>query len=244
MDAVERRYRRLHTGEGLSFYRVSLEQSDLSIGTLRPLKPQAAKALEEARSQVEARIREQKEFLTSFVPVRPLIGTGIVPAWMEAASLAAGTGPMAAVAGAIAQYVGRALLADSQDVVVENGGDLYLHLTQPRIAAIYAGDSPLSDKIGIQLPPGEWGLCTSSGRIGPSHSFGSAHAAVVLSHDAALADAAATQLGNLVHGEEDLAAAVRTVMDMPGVEGALAIWEDKLAALGRMKLVPLRIKEK
>jgi len=241
---IERTYRRLHTGEGLAFFSVRLAESDLSIGAAKSLKPQALAALEKMRRQVEGQIRRQPAFLTSFSPVPETGGEEPVPLAMCRAGASCGVGPMAAVAGAVAQAVGEALLAYSDEVVVENGGDLYLHLTKSRVAAIYAGDSPLSERVGIRLAQGVWGLCTSSGRTGPSVSLGKAHAAVALAHDAALADAAATALGNRILTEDDLSPAVEEILRIPGVLGALAIVNDKLAAAGQMELVPLRLRGK
>ena len=106
---VERRYRRLHGGDGLAFYRVAEAQSDLSVGTPRPRPDLARQALKEARSQVEAAIAACPCFLTSMTPLDPALGLGQVDGWMLQAGQAAGVGPMAAVAGAIARYVGDAL---------------------------------------------------------------------------------------------------------------------------------------
>jgi ApbE superfamily uncharacterized protein (UPF0280 family) len=111
---------------------------------------------------------------------------------------------MAAVAGAIAEYVGRALLPLSEEVIVENGGDIFIFSKRERLAAVYAGDSPLSGRLAVALKPrggpgtaGAFGVCHSSGTVGHSLSFGKADAALVISEDCALADAAATRLGNL-----------------------------------------------
>ena len=111
-----------------------------------------------------------------------------------------------------------------------------------RVAAVYAGASPLSGRVGIVLPPGEWGLCTSAGRVGPSISLGRADAAVVLCRDSALADAAATALGNRIQGPEDLPAAVDWVLQVPGVLGALAVQGQQMAAGGAVELTALAAK--
>ncbi len=239
---VERRYRRLHGGEGLAFYRVAQEQSDLSVGTPRPRPDLARQALKAARAQVEAAIAACPAFLTSMTPLDPALALGQVDGWMLQAGQAAGVGPMAAVAGAIARYVGEALALKLGEAVVENGGDLYLKSTAQRVAAVYAGASPLSGRVGIVLPPGEWGLCTSAGRVGPSISLGRADAAVVLCRDSALADAAATALGNRIQGPEDLPAAVDWVLQVPGVLGALAVQGQQMAAGGAVELTALAAK--
>lgn len=156
------------------------------------------------------------------------------------ASAVAGTGPMAAVAGAIAQAVGKALLPRSRNVTVENGGDVFLAGTHMRVVAIVAGKSPLSGRLGIRIrPEAGMGICTSSGTYGHSLSFGKADAAVVCAPNAALADAAATMLGNRCKKAEDLGDAVEWAAGLPGVTGAAAVLGDAFAAAGALELTAL-----
>lgn len=234
---IERDYRRLFGG-GLSYFRLCEQQSDLCIGACRNLEVPARQALQAARAAIEAEIRLLPEFLTSFSPLPVRVGAPEPVAWMYAASASTNVGPMAAVAGAVAQSVGRALSAQSPEVIVENGGDIYIRSETERLVALYAGDSPLSMKVALKVPPGEWGVCTSAGRVGPSVSYGQADAAMVLSKDAALADAAATMLGNLLKQSGDIAEALGRVMDIAGVLGAVAVIGDKLGAAGAVQLAP------
>jgi ApbE superfamily uncharacterized protein (UPF0280 family) len=117
----------------------------------------------------------------------------------EAASIA-GVGPMAAVAGAVASFLGQVLGSCSREVIVENGGDIYLRSAHERVVAVFAGDSPFSYKIGLRVKPEDTpaGICTSSGTVGHSLSFGNADAVVIKGESAILADAVATQAGNLI----------------------------------------------
>ena len=148
---------------------------------------------------------------------------------------------MAAVAGAVAGAVGRELLGHSREIIVENGGDVFVAGSTPRVCAVFAGDSKLSMKLGVRVPPAPRGagLCTSSGSVGPSLSHGKADAAVVLAADECLADAAATALGNRITSREDLAAAMEWAGSVPGIDGALAIVGEDLAAWGQVELVEL-----
>ena len=147
--------------------------------------------------------------------------------------------PMAAVAGAVAERVGKALLAETPQVIVENGGDVFLSTSHPRVAAVFAGASPLTGRIGIQLTRVNepLGLCTSSGTVGPSLSFGRADAAIVLAGSAALADAAATALGNRIQTADDIERAVNVVRFFPGVLGAMAVVSESFGAWGEIELV-------
>ena len=149
-------------------------------------------------------------------------------------------GPMAAVAGAISEFVGKGLLNFSSEVIVENGGDIFMQSQSDRIAGIYAGDSPLSQKIGLKIPAEDTPMgLSSSGKIGHSLSFGKADAVVILSKDTALADAAATAVGNIVISAGDIQKGINFAKMIEGVLGVVVIVEDKLGAWGDIQLVRL-----
>jgi len=165
----------------------------------------------------------------------------VIKEMCEAASLA-GVGPMAAVAGYFAEQVGLFLAKGfSSDVLVENGGDIWLKSSHTRKVCIYAGESPFSQRIGLEIRAQEMplGICTSSGTVGHSFSFGCADAVVILAPSAPLADAVATAACNMVQGEADLAKAVEWAVNTPGVHGAVAILGDKMAVQGKVELIPL-----
>ena len=153
----------------------------------------------------------------------------------------ANVGPMAAVAGAVAEFVSKDLLKLSEEIIVENGGDIYLATSRERTIGIYAGDSPLSLKIGILIQPEDspLGICTSSGTVGPSLSFGKADAICILSKSAALADAAATAVGNRVKEKKDIESGLERGKTIEGVLGTLIIIGDRMGIWGNIRLVQL-----
>jgi ApbE superfamily uncharacterized protein (UPF0280 family) len=159
---------------------------------------------------------------------------------MIQAGQTAGVGPMAAVAGAMAECVGRYLLGQCRQVVVENGGDIFLKSDRSLVASLFAGDSPLSMQFGIKLPPAENGLgvCTSSGTVGHSLSTGSADAVCVVSASCALADAAATAIGNRIHASRDIKSAIAFGKSIPGVSGIVVVVKQAMGAWGSVELVP------
>jgi len=221
----------------LRAWRLVLAETDLHLQAEQVLLEASQAAAREARSQVEREIARRPEFLSSLAPLPAPPDASPVVARMYAAGALAGVGPMAAVAGAIAQYVGEALEPLSREVIVENGGDLFLSTQRERVVAVYAGPSPLSGRIGIVVPAGtRGGICTSSATVGPSYSAGRADAAVVLAADAALADAVASGLGNRVLRSEDAQAAVEWALTVPGVQGALVVIGAILAAGGQVVL--------
>jgi len=235
-NASERFYRKSMNAQDLVYFRVKLEQSDLFIGAKRKLIKESEKALKEARDAIKKEISKRPEFLTSYYPLLYTGGGSELIRSMYAASAACNVGPMAAVAGSVAQYVGQKLAKISSDVLVENGGDIFLKSTQKRQVAIYAGQSSLSGKIALEMRPGTWGICTSAYTVGHSYSDGRCDAAVVVSKDCVLADAAATALGNSIKNERQLEGGVKKIMNIDGVLGALAVINEKIAAVGDISL--------
>jgi len=130
-------------------------------------------------------------------------------------------------------------LEDSEEVIVENGGDVFLRTLKERTVAVYAGNSPLSGRLGLKISPSEspWGVCTSSGTVGHSLSFGKADAVVVLSRSTPLADAAATATCNIVERRQDIQKALNFARSIPGVLGTLVIFADTLGVWGEIELV-------
>lgn len=160
---------------------------------------------------------------------------------MAAAGENAGVGPMAAVAGMVAQYVGKGLLADGPEVIVENGGDIFVRLLRPATIGILAGHSAISRNLGIRIGSESHavGICTSSGTVGHSLSLGSAEAVTVISESCPAADAAATAVANRVHTPKDVRPAVDWAKTISGITGVVVIHGDTVAAWGELELVPV-----
>jgi len=225
---------------------VSFKESDLWISvdeeSYSPqLKKTAYNYLVALREQLEDYILRDQEFQRALIPHHLLPGAPRIARLMAAAAKRAGVGPMAAVAGAVAEMLGRQLTGSVKEVIVENGGDIYFNTSHPIKVGIFAGKSPLSGKVGIKIAPqpSGGGVCTSSATVGPSLSFGQADAAVVISSSAALADAAASTLGNLVHCEKDFTLALQKVCKIRGVQGAVVILGEHLGAMGDVELITL-----
>lgn len=225
----------------LAAFRVKIHQTDLLIQAQQDLQDLATTVVLQERRVLEGYIAAYPEFLETLTPwpADPL-APPLVQAMIQA-GIQAEVGPMAAVAGAIAQAVGQALLPLSPEVIVENGGDIFLHLTAPATVALFAGTARLSLKIGLQITPAQTpvGVCTSSGTVGHSLSFGRADAACVLAADTALADAAATALGNRVKRAADIAPALEWLAGIAGVQGGIVIVGEQLGAWGAVELRPL-----
>ncbi len=236
-ELQKRFYRDYHKSDNLKSYQITIIQSDLYIASTNHSKELSFKALNDARCAIENIIKQYPGFSDSLKPFAAKTQQPPV-SWMINAANLCNVGPMAAVAGAVSRYVGETLLSENDEVIVENGGDIFMSSKTPRKILIYAGTSPISMKMAIEIPSGTFGICTSSGTVGPSLSLGKADAAVVVSRDCALADAAATRLGNLIKSEDAVENAVKQISLVTGVSGALAVYGEKIAACGQIKLLP------
>ena len=240
-DIAVAEYRSKARAHDLETCRVALKESDLRISCRGPCQDAALAALRHHREQLESYIREVPAFLSALMPLAVPAGAPLVVRMMAEAGFAAGVGPMAAVAGALAQLVGQHLLTRSPEVIVENGGDVFCRVARDRFIAIDAGASPFSWTLGIKVAPtmGSMGVCTSSGTRGGSFSFGRADAACAIAGSAALADAAATAIGNAVQGAADIDAGLQVARAIPGLRGAVIVVGEHIGAWGDIELVEI-----
>jgi ApbE superfamily uncharacterized protein (UPF0280 family) len=236
-------YRQL-VRSALTAHYVKVSETDLIIYTDRTghdVAHEAREAVIEHRGYLERYIRRYPEFLSTLRPwpADPL-APPIVQAMIEAGRLA-GVGPMASVAGAVAEQVGQRLRGMANEVIVENGGDIFLAVRNPLKIAVFAGKSPLSLKIGIALDAGPdcRSVCTSSGTVGHSLSMGAADAVSVLSVSCALADATATAIGNRVQNAGDIEPAIQWGRSLRGIDGILIIVGKHMGAWGQVRVTPV-----
>lgn len=234
----DRFYRHKVKAKGLISFEVTVEETDLHISAAKNLKEKAEKAVSKYRRQIEDFIKSHPTFKTTFEPYSVSSSAPPVARRMAEAGQKAGVGPMAAVAGAIAEYVGKDLLKSSAEVIVENGGDIFIKTLEPRKMGIYAGKSALSEKVALTIYPDQTplGVCTSSGTVGHSVSFGRADAVVILSKNTCLADAVATSVGNRVKTAQDIEDALSFAQTISEVEGAVVIVGDKIGMWGEVEI--------
>ena len=236
-----RLYRHWIKDDDLVSFELTVKQTDLYIRSRRNLKGKALDSVLKHRGSLESYIGRHPIFLTTLEPYQAEVAAPTIVKEMARVSQLAGVGPMAAVAGAIAEAIGRDLLALSPDIIVENGGDIFLKISQKRLVGIYAGQSSFAKKIALEIMPGETplGICTSSGTVGHSLSLGSADAVVVLSPSTALADAAATALCNIIKAADDIPQAIEKAQSIEGLRGLVIIVGDKMGVWGKVRIVPL-----
>ena len=232
-------YRELITPRDLFSFQVEIKESNLFVLASRKLPKQTEEALVWCRKDIEQYIYRNPIFRTTFKPFPLEEGMPPIVRTMAEAGREAGVGPMAAVAGAIAEFVGKELLNYCDQVIVENGGDIFMKVKRRRIVGIYAGDSPLSKRIALQIEPQDTplGICCSAGTFGHSQSLGTADAVIILSPFTALADAVATAVGNLVKDEAGIQKGLEFVRKIPFIRGGVIVKEKKMGAWGRLRIL-------
>ncbi len=241
---TNRKYRSLLEIADLVPSFVRVKETDLHILADRDVTRLAQDLALQYRLQVETYIAKNPQFASSLVPlIRDDHAPPLIKEMFDGCRLA-GVGPMAAVAGVIAEYVGRALIKKGcQEVMVENGGDIFLWRTTDCRVAIFAGESPLSNRVGVRLKGSSMpiAVCTSSGTVGHSLSFGKADSVSVIAQSAALADAVATRLGNEVGqsggGDLGVKRALELGRQIDGVQGVVVICDELMGAVGEIELI-------
>ncbi|MBU1038345.1 MAG: UPF0280 family protein [Candidatus Omnitrophica bacterium] len=240
MTYKPRTYRRWVDPGSLVSFEVIESQTDLAISAIKNLEPQARAAVLTLRQDLENYIKRDGLFLTSLKPVNIRPDKSCIVKMMADAAFKAGVGPMAAVAGAIAELVGRELLKYSDEVIVENGGDIFIKTNKKSVIGICAGEaSPFTGKIALEIICGDnsLGVCTSSGTISHSLSFGKSDAVVIISKEAALSDAVATATGNILKAPGDIEKGIDFAKSIEGIMGVLVLMKDKMGSWGDIKLI-------
>lgn len=240
-EYTERTYRRRMNARDLVSFNVVVKETDLWVSADQNLKKETRDLVLNQRHQLENYIDTHPDFLTTLKPYpKDSYAPPMVKEMIETTG-ALGVGPMASVAGAMAQYVGQGLLKWTDQVIIENGGDIFLKTKRSVTVSIFAGESPLSGKIGVKIPQEKMplGVCASSGTIGHSLSLGSTDIVCIISPSAVLADGAATALGNRIRDKKDLERIAEWAHEVEGVSGGLAIVKDKVAAWGEVELIRL-----
>ena len=234
-------YRDWIKNKDLHIERVIIKETDLQILTDKPIDKELVKdKIVVYRREIENYISKDNRFLTTLKPIEVELNSPSIVREMAKAAKLAHVGPMATVAGAIAQFLGQDLLKIGyKDVIIENGGDIFLKTVKPCVIGIYAGRLKLWNNLGLKIKAKDTplGVCTSSATIGHSLSFGTADSVTILSRNASLADAVATATCNQIKSKKDLSPALNFARSIKGICGAIIILKDSLISWGRLELI-------
>ena len=245
----ERTYRTQFNIERFTGFVISYLETDLWIGvnpgSFQPEMENVAFAkIKSLRNKFDEYIQSEPFFKKSLKPFQPTQNAPAEAVEMAVAAEKAGIGPMSAVAGLFAREVGEEILKNFsvEELIVENGGDIYVLLKSELTLSVFAGDSILSERIGLVIPPEKQklGICTSAGTVGPSLSYGKADAVVVICEDVLLADAFATAFGNKVKSAADVEKVIKYSEKYPEILSLLIICEDKIGIRGDYEMRVLK----
>jgi hypothetical protein len=234
----KRSYRELTKDSDLVGQEIVVKETDLFVFAEKDIKSAAEEIVKKYRTEIEKYIKHRPEFMTSLEPISLDPEAADIIREMIRTTGLAGVGPMASVSGAISEFTGNELLEHSKEIIIENGGDIFIKSDKVRRVAVYAGDSPLSNKIFIKIKPEDTpvGICTSSGTVGHSLSFGKADACVIIAKSASLADAVATAACNRIKEKKDIALGLEFALSIKGVRGAVVILGKDLGSIGEVEL--------
>ncbi|MFH1778158.1 MAG: UPF0280 family protein [Candidatus Omnitrophota bacterium] len=234
----QRTYRDWVKSDDLIETQVRVKETDLLISAECDVTVKAKNSIIKYRTQIEEYVADNPRFRTILKPCRVNGKTPLIIKEMARAACLAGVGPFASVAGAIAEYVGKSLLKYSAQIIVENGGDIFIKTSKDRIVGIYAGLSSLTKKLALKIKAQHTplGICTSAGTVGHSLSFGQADAVVVLSKSTMLADAAATSIGNLIKKNSDIPKGIKFARKIKGLIGVVIIKGEELGVWGKVEV--------
>ena len=238
MEYQPRLYRDNSSSLDLTSFKVTVLETDLFISADSDLKTEAKESILKVRKELDEYIIKRPEFKDSLEPIEMDDQASPTIQKMLKHSRECGVGPMASVAGAVSEFVGEDLLKLSSQIVVENGGDIFLVSKDPRKIGVHAGSSKFSEKLILDIAPEQTpcGVCTSSATVGHSLSFGKADAVVIISPSTSLADACATATCNRVKSKSDIEGAMEYAKSINNINGVLIVIGDALGAWGIIKL--------
>lgn len=241
MSFVTRTYRDHFRQDRWVYFIAQYKETDLCIGIDRgSWQPEiagfAGQFIRELRAEMDEWITTHADYAGALTPFEATDDAPVIFREMAAVAKTSGIGPMSAVAGAVALKTGEALKKQFgiKEVIVENGGDIYADICEDMDISVFAGTSPLSEKVGLHIEAayGPLGICTSSGTVGPSLSFGKADAVMIICRDVMLADTYATAFANRIQTAEDVPTCINDIRQRDDILAAIAIKDEKIGICG------------
>lgn len=225
----------------MEFQHIDLNQSHIRLTT--DLKNNnLEKYILKIRHDLENYIAKNKDFQLSLEPIRHHEeNLSKIVEKMYDASNYCDVGPMACVAGCISEMSLDYLISKkSKYSIIENGGDIAIINNKKVVCGIYSNNQVLGNKIGFKIKARKnpLGICTSSGKIGHSISFGQADSVTVLSRKASIADGLATKIANATIGqtsEDKVSKALEVSENYRDLfNGVLIICQDNVGCVGKL----------
>ena len=245
MDYVDRTYREHFESDRWAHFLCRYKETDLWIGIdkaswQKAIIPFTENLVQQIRTEMDTWIAKNPDYAKALIPHSATADAPEIFKAMSSVAEKSRIGPMSAVAGAVAQKVGETLKNNFniREIIVENGGDIYADICEDMDVAVFAGPSPLSEKVGLHIRAAytPLGICTSSGTIGPSLSFGKADAVMIICKDTLLADTYATAFANTIQTADDVQSCIEKIRQNEDVLAAIAVKDDKIGICGIFEL--------
>jgi len=237
LNYQERFYRELHKSNFC--LEVSYRESDIYLSCDKPLDEKVVKSLiKKYYDDIASYIRSYPNFLTSLTPWEEDSFAPSIVKDMIAASKVSGIGPFSCVAGGISWYVGRDLLKYCNELILENGGDLFLKINEDKRVGIYLGESFSPNFITVKIKKKEFpfGIASSSSCFGHSLNFGRADLVTVIALDSLLADSFATAFSNKIKRIGDIKKVISEAKEYSFIKAVVVAFEGRIAVWGEVEL--------
>lgn len=218
---------------------VSFKESDLLICTDKRIdRGLAENVLIKYYRQIEEYVKANPSFLNSLFPLEINMGAPEIVKRMGEVSHLTGIGPFSSVAGAVAFYVGKDLLPFCEEIVIENGGDIFLRINEDKRLGVYLGDRFKIKNVTLKIKKRNcpFGIASSSSVIGHSLNFGRADLVTVIAKNVIIADGFATSLSNRIKKIKDINEIFKEAKDISEIEGLFVAFEDKLFLWGDLMI--------
>ena len=224
----------------MNFSEIDLKQTHIRLRTDLPNHNLNAYIIH-IRNELENYLLKDQDFLLALEPIKRDGNLPLIVKTMVESSNIADVGPMACVAGTISEISLDYLIAnDSRYSIIENGGDIAMINDEEVLCGIYSNNEVLGNDIAFKIKSRKrpLGICTSSGKIGHSISFGTSDSVTVISKSASIADGLATRIANEINGEsseDKVSNGLECGEDYKEFfEGALIISDNHVGTIGKL----------
>ncbi len=228
----ERIYRRYSEPKDLFKTHLIIEESDILVFSSEKIESfEIEEKVKILRQDIKDYIKKDRKFLTTLSAYNLKEPAPQIIKKMCKVSKILDIGPMACVAGAISEFLGKELLKKNKEAIVENGGDIFLKIAKERKIGIFYGKNDFL-KIKLTTLNTPLGIASSSGKLGYSLSFGNCDLVCVISESAIFSDGAATFLGNLIKTQKDILPALKKIKKYKEIKASIIIFEGKIFVQG------------
>lgn len=223
-------------GRKSSHFDVPVQDLVLRVTAPEDLYEEARAAGMQFLEQVQAYAIRNPAFRDSRGPVEVGDDAPAVALHMARLAALAGVGPMVTLRGAVTEFVGRALVRSSPEVVVSSGSSHFVATRKRARMVVHPGGRRAGEGLALILRPesGPQGVHTTSGRL--VLPGGGADGLVVVARSCVLADAAAAGATRVLGQGGSLRSALGYLQRVPGVVGALVVREGRIGVAGSLEL--------